>query len=145
MNNEVERAFELYGKRLYAYMRRLGLSQVEAEDGVQEVFIRAMQSRIDWSSPKGYLFKIAHNWAMDTLKGRMTLVEEDDTQGYSDGGSFEDVHLLMQSLREDERSILLLLYQEGLSYSEVAELTGKPENTIKSIVHRAKEKIKKEV
>lgn len=145
MNNEVERAFELYGKRLYAYMRRLGLSQVEAEDGVQEVFIRAMQSRIDWSSPKGYLFKIAHNWAMDTLKGRMTLVEEDDTQCYSDGGSFEDVHLLMQSLREDERSILLLLYQEGLSYSEVAELTGKPENTIKSIVHRAKEKIKKEV
>jgi len=31
MINEVERAFELYGKRLYAYMRRLGLSEVEAE------------------------------------------------------------------------------------------------------------------
>jgi len=52
MMNEVERAFELYGKRLYAYMRRLGLSEVEAEDGVQEVFIRAMRSSIDWSSPR---------------------------------------------------------------------------------------------
>jgi len=67
MMNEVERAFELYGKRLYAYMRRLGLSEVEAEDGVQEVFIRAMRSSIDWSSPKGYLFKIAHNWPWTSL------------------------------------------------------------------------------
>jgi len=58
---------------------------------------------------------------------------------------FEDVHLLLQSLKEEERSVLLLLYQEGLSYREVAELTGKPENTIKSIVHRAKEKLRKEV
>jgi len=52
MMNEVERAFELYGKRLYAYMRRLGLSEVEAEDGVQEVFIRAMRSSIDGPRPK---------------------------------------------------------------------------------------------
>jgi RNA polymerase sigma-70 factor (ECF subfamily) len=145
MNSEIERAFELYGKRLYAYMRRLGLSETEAEDGVQEVFIRAMQSRIDWSSPKGYLFKIAHNWAMDTLKGRLSLVDEEETEFDSGKEDFEDVHLLLQSLREEERSILLLLYQEGLSYSEVAELTGKPENTIKSIVHRAKAKLRKEV
>jgi len=146
MINEVERAFELYGKRLYAYMRRLGLSEVEAEDGVQEVFIRAMRSSIDWSSPKGYLFKIAHNWAMDVLRSRMPLVDEEYGYELSAGKDhFEDVHLLLQSLKEEERSVLLLRYQEGLSYREVAELTGKPENTIKSIVHRAKEKLRKEV
>jgi RNA polymerase sigma-70 factor (ECF subfamily) len=146
MMNEVERAFELYGKRLYAYMRRLGLSEVEAEDGVQEVFIRAMRSSIDWSSPKGYLFKIAHNWSMDVLRSRMPLVDEEEGYELSAGKDhFEDVHLLLQSLKEEERSVLLLLYQEGLSYHEVAELTGKPENTIKSIVHRAKAKLRKEV
>jgi len=47
MMNEVERAFELYGNRLYAYMRRLGLSEVEAEDGVQEVLLEhALQHRL---------------------------------------------------------------------------------------------------
>jgi len=65
---------------------------------------------------------------MDVLRSRMPLIDEEEGYELSAGKDhFEDVHLLLQSLKEEERSVLLLLYQEGLSYHEVAELleTGK--------------------
>jgi len=65
---------------------------------------------------------------MDVLRSRMPLLDEEEGYELSAGKDhFEDVHLLLQSLKEEERSVLLLLYQEGLSYHEVAELIGKPE------------------
>ncbi|NPV88113.1 RNA polymerase sigma factor [Coprothermobacteraceae bacterium] len=126
-------------------MRRLGLSEAEAEDGVQEVFVRAINSKIDWHAPKGYLFSIAHNWAMDTMKARHDSLDDSELLEPNNEKRFQDLHLLLQSLSQEERSIILLLYQEGLSYREVAEMVGKPENTVKSIAHRAKERLRKEV
>lgn len=65
----------------------------------------------------------------------MALVEEIPTPF-----PYEDDFLSI--LSEEEKHIVLLVYQEQLSYEEIAGITGKPIGTLKSLVSRAKKKIK---
>ena len=132
-----ETAFSEIGPRLFAYLRRLGLSPDDSQDGVQEIFFRSLRSKIDWNSPKAYLFKIAYHIAIDWMRKPkyMALVEEIPTPF-----PYEDDFLSI--LSEEEKHIVLLVYQEQLSYEEIAGITGKPIGTLKSLVSRAKKKIK---
>lgn len=132
-----ESAFLLISPRIYAYLRRLGLSPDDAQDGVQEVFFRALRSRIDWSFPKAYLFKIAYHIAVDLMRKPITVcIEKDIPTPFA----FEDDFLSV--LSSEEKQVILLLYQEMLSYEEISVITGKPVGTLKSLVSRAKKKIK---
>lgn len=137
---DIEKTFDELGPRLYSYLRRLGLNREDAEDGVSEIFLRAMNSRIDWDKPSSYLYKIGYHYAIDLLRKPKT----DSINDYSPASTdvYEDDFLKPLSI--EERSIVLMLYQEKLSYEEISVITNKPCGTLKSIVFRAKEKIKKE-
>ncbi|MCE5223381.1 RNA polymerase sigma factor [bacterium] len=134
-----ESAFLEISPRIFAYLRRLGLSSDDAQDGVQEVFFRAFRSKIDWKSPKAYLFKIAYHIAIDLMrKPKQMLLDKDIPTPFA----YEDDFLSV--LNQEEKQIILLLYQECLTYEEIANITGKPVGTLKSLVSRAKKKIKEE-
>lgn len=135
---DLENAFDILSPRIFAYLRRLGLNIDDSEDGVQEVFLRAMKSRIDWDKPSSYLFKIAHNYAMDLLRKPKTDPLENIEPIAMD--YYEDDFLA--PLSKEEKSILLMLYQEEMSYDDISKICEKPIGTLKSIVYRAKEKIK---
>jgi len=51
------------------------------------------------------------------------------------------VHRAIQELDEDQRSLVVLRDVEGLSYEEIMEITELPEGTVKSRLHRAREKL----
>ena len=53
-----------------------------------------------------------------------------------------DADKLLGALNEQERVIMLFSYACGLSHREIAETTELPAGTVKSIIHRAKEKIR---
>lgn len=135
---DIEQAFEKLGPRLFAYLRRLGLSVEDAQDGTSEIFLRAMKSRIDWEKPSPYLYKIGYHFAMDIFRKPKVEPMIDNQEVSND--YFEDDFL--KPLTMEERSVILMLYQEKLSYEEISNVTNKPVGTLKSIVHRAKEKIK---
>lgn len=135
---DIEQAFDQFGPRLFAYLRRLGLSIEDSDEGVSEIFLRAMKSRIDWDQPSSYLYKIGYHLAMDLFrKPKIEPITETD-RGCKD--NYEDDFFKPLSL--EERSIVLMLYQEKFSYEEISKITNKPVGTLKSLVHRAKEKIK---
>ena len=136
---DIEQAFDELGPRLFAYLRRLGLSKEDAEDGVSEIFLRAMKSRIDWDKPSSYLYKIGYHFAMDLFRKPKTDPIKHEPISKD---TYEDDFL--KPLSAEERSIVLMVYQEKLTYEEISEITNKPVGTLKSIVFRAKEKIKKE-
>lgn len=132
-----ESAFISIGPRIYAYLRRLGLSPEDAQDGVQEVFLRALRSRIRWDSPKSYLFKIAYHLSIDLLrKTPISLLDREIPVPFP----YEDDFL--EGLKSEEKQVILLLYQELLTYEEISVIIGKPVGTLKSMVSRAKKKIK---
>lgn len=136
----IEEAFEKFGPRLFAYLRRLGLSKEDAEDGVSEIFLRAMKSRIDWDRPGSYLYKIGYHFTMDLFR-KPKLESMNNKEPVYQSGYEED---FLKPLSNEEKGVLLMLYQENFGYEEIAKITGKPVGTLKSMVYRAKEKIRSE-
>lgn len=143
--NDVALYFKLYGEKIYRYLRRLLKDEETAKDILQETFFRAMRSAIDEDKVENYLFRIAHNLAMDYFKDskRYVDIEEDCL---SNTKSFEPMKIVEEKdiwrpLSPIERSILILHYQEGYSYEEISNKLNIPLNTIKSHVYRAKKKI----
>lgn len=137
--------FKLYGEKIYRYLRKILKDEETAKDILQETFLRAMRMSIDEDKVENYLFRIAHNLAMDYFKDSQRYVDiEEDC--LSDNRSFEPMKLLedrdiWKPLSPIEKSILMLHYHEGYSYEEISEKLNIPLNTVKSHVHRAKKKI----
>lgn len=136
--------FKLYGKEIYRYLRRLLNDEETAKDILQETFLRAMRVSIDEEKAKSYLFKIAHNLAMDYYKEKNKYVDwYEYTEEIDNHNPWEMVHKedMLKPLSPIERSILTLHYYEGYSYEEISEKLNIPLNTVKSHVYRAKKKI----
>ncbi len=120
----------------------------EAEDVVQEVFLRLHRqvSRQGWASIKNmktWIFKVAHNLALDTIRkrGRERRLKDEVTQDGLQTGPAEKeiadplgdmVHREacsiamseLQTLPEEERQVILLRIVEGLNLREIGEITG---------------------
>ena len=56
---------------------------------------------------------------------------------------FPDLDKLLAVLTEDERAIIVMSYACGLSHREISDVTGLPTGTVKSVIYRSKEKIRK--
>jgi len=134
-------------------MARMSRNRALAEDLAQDAFIRAFQKIGSFSgtgSFKSWLCKIAYNEflmaarkrkatdkAMERFKG-----EVDDTEAPRDMGSVVDLDRALATLKDDERTAVVLCYSCGMSHSEAAEATGMPLGTVKSHVNRGREKLK---
>ena len=131
-----------------------------ASDLVQEVLIRLVRKHRSghFVEAKGTLrmfaFGIAHYVRLEGLKATPVETHFADTTDY-DGRSFqvsaepenaEKIFRLRQallSLSETERQIILLHIDEEMTLAHISEILKIPVGTVKSHVHRAKEKLKK--
>lgn len=133
-----------------------------AEDLAQETFVKAHRA-LDRYDPRrklaSWLFKIAHNTTIDHLRRRQldTVPLEAST---SDGEERWEIHETPEDeapdrrleqrearsavaralgrLKPTYREILLLRFQQGLAYREIAEVMGLEMNTVKVQLHRAR-------
>jgi len=144
--------------RVRGYLRQLAGDPAAADDLAQDTFIRAWD-RIETFAGKGrfvsWLMAIAHKQFLQALrkKGRdRRLAEEMErladptvTEGLLSAHDAEraaDLGVLLAELSGDERAAMVLSYAHGLSHSEIAEVTGLPLGTIKSHIHRGKDRIR---
>lgn len=139
-----QRLYELYADRIYRFARRM-VSETEAEDIVQETFLRVFQSIQAQSLPihlEVWLFQVARNMCRDTLRKeriKRAYFEHAKLRSPSSTGEpeqdvikREQIHMLgkaIQMLPEDQREILLLRENAELSFREIAEIVGCPLNT----------------
>ncbi len=148
---------------LFRYALVLTHSQVEAEDLVQETYVRAMQAfdrlRED-SNVRGWLFAILRNLWFSELRKRRScpqIVEADADFAGMDGfaqiaidayaklESEEDAKLVraaMRRLTPEFQEVLVLREFEGLSYQEMAGVLGCPIGTVMSRLGRARSKLR---
>ncbi len=144
----------LYQDRLYGFALRLLGNASDAEDAVQDVFVRAFRSlpSYDKSRPfRTWLFTIMHNRCMDLLRARRPDISIDDEAGAAvadaavaqpDHGplAFETalVEKALAGLPPIYAEILLLQYKEDLAGPELASVLGVPEGTVKARLSRAR-------
>lgn len=144
----------LYQDRLYAFALRLLKNPQDAEDAVQDAFVRAFRglASYDRSRPfKTWLFTIMHNRCMDLLRARRPDISIDEEAGaaVADAAAAEPDHgplafetalveKALAGLPPIYAEILLLQYKEDLDGPELAAVLGVPEGTVKARLSRAR-------
>lgn len=155
-----------YQRKLFRLILRLVHNQTEAEDVVQETFIKAYRALHQFRGDAAFytwLYRIGINTARNFLdnRGRKVLTATDMTaeqvESFGEGENLRDintpesvlaskqiaqtVHLAIDDLPDDLRSALLLREVEGLSYEEIAMAMACPVGTVRSRIFRAREAV----
>jgi RNA polymerase sigma-70 factor (ECF subfamily) len=143
-----------YAQRVYGYCARILGSRYDAQDVFQETFIRfwqsAQQERTMTNVP-AFLLRIARNLCLNFKRdNRPAVAFDEELHGSSNSPvaqvEQEELHTLLQQailkLAPDYREALVLREQLGLSYAEIAAITGASEAAVKVRVFRAKEKLR---
>jgi RNA polymerase sigma-70 factor (ECF subfamily) len=151
--------YERYRDPIYRYcLSRTGTAH-EAEDLTSDVFVKALQS-IDRYQERGlpfvaFLYRIARNAAIDrsrTLKQPLS-VDELVTEPASRQNVEADATLAVDrsilltaltKLKTEHRDVIVMRFIEGYSALEVAAALGKTEGAVRTLQHRALERLRKE-
>lgn len=149
-----------YTRQIYSFVYRLTGAGHDTEDIVQTVFFKVwkkLKSYDHGQSFKNWIFSIARNTSIDWLRKKKSLtfssLENDETGEYIEQ-SIPDTEPLpeelfarketaallegvLAKLNLDYRTVLLLHYVDSYTFQEIADVTGKPMNTVKSQHRRA--------
>lgn len=146
--------------RLRAFARSLASNWDQADDLVQltvEKGLRNLSSFAVGTRLDSWLFKIMRNVWIDQIRAARPTVNFDDaealTQVHGPDGrkvtearlELERVRKAMDSLAEDQRTVLMLVCVEGLKYREVAEILVLPVGTVMSRLARARTALAEEL
>ena len=135
-------------------LRRLTGDFSLADDLAQDCFLHAWD-RIHGYSGRGsfigWLLKIAYTTFLQSRRKSKRYVEvvqqvadEAGTAAAADSAELPDVERFLAVLSEEERAIMVFSYACGLSHREIGEAVGMPVGTVKSVIHRAKQRIRAE-
>jgi len=131
-----------------------------AEDLAQETFVKAYRNLAAFDTTRrlsSWLFRIAHNTALDSLRrargpiASLSTLSESHAAHRAPAPAEPDpveqealrqaLSGAMARLRPEYRAAMALRYDEGLAFDEVAQVMGIPEATARSHVHRARKEL----
>lgn len=148
---------ERYKDALYRHCFALLRDEDAAEDTAQEAFIAAYYKLNSFDSSRRFstwLFKIATNKALDSLRSRRRVMPMSDetlerlvSPHASPSRQAEHAELTkaITQLAPRYRAVVHLYYFEGMSYDEIAEVMAKPVGSVKGWMNRAKKQLRKEL
>ncbi|MDP3148910.1 MAG: sigma-70 family RNA polymerase sigma factor [Ignavibacteria bacterium] len=142
--------FFIFQPSIFYYLFKFVYNRATAEDLTQETFIKFWLSsdRLDLTlSGKAYLYKIAHNLAINHTKRKPRDLayesEELDVHQHAGKTSMDYVFLLddyqkaVNSLPERCRAVFTLCRNDGFEYSEIAEILDLSLQTVKNQMSKA--------
>ena len=149
----VDECIERYGALVWSLASRLSPTNVDAEDAVQEIFIHLWQSagryRDDLGDEATFVSTIARRKLIDRLRkfrrdrAHQSLDEMDTIEvgnpGLATVDSSDDSRravACLEKLRDNERQAIELSVYHGLPQSQIAEQTGTPLGTVKTLIRR---------
>jgi RNA polymerase sigma factor (sigma-70 family) len=142
--------YDKYGKTLYRISYVMLCNRSDAEDAVQETFVRYVRnprSFADEEHEKAWFIRVASNVCRDRQRFRLrhTAVPLQDVELYAH--TQEDAGILREllSLPAKCKEPLYLHYVEGYSVGEIAEILNCPESTVKSWLFRGRQKLRLEL
>src|SRR5215467_16242526 len=141
--------------KLHRYCARMVGSVIEAEDVVQEALTKAVEAfsrTAAIENPEAWLFRIAHNAALDFLrqrKRREALGSDEDSAMIADPvdeldqrqAAAASLHTFMR-LPAAQRSSVILMDVLGYSLEEIGSITGTSIPAVKAALHRGRERLR---
>lgn len=153
--------YDQWSRALYSLVLHLLQDPDEAEDVVEETFWQAWRKASSYEPSRGavstWLLTIGRRRALDRLRARKRNREDLDARNVfanlpsSDPDPYQDaenanlresVRTALRGLPEEQRHPLELGYFNGLSQSEIAEVTGEPLGTVKTRMRLAMQKLR---
>ena len=152
---------DAYRDRIYSFLLRLA-GHADAEDLAQEVFLKAFTKLESWDAERpliSWLFRIAHNAAVDHLRARAPRAESLDVDEAYEAPEpdptpeealraktdSELIETLMASLPPIYREAVLLRHREDLDIPQLAHVLGLPEGTVKVRLFRGRDMLKRKL
>jgi RNA polymerase sigma factor (sigma-70 family) len=148
-----------YKNQLYATILRMTKNPQDAQDFVQEAFIKVYHQLGKYDgkgSFSSWIQRVAINHCLDQFRKKSFQMTVELSEEKLENPSHPEViflkkersrqlERLVAALPEDERMIILLRYVNELSYDEMSELLETPVSTVRNKLHRAKLKMRKNV
>jgi len=152
--------YDRYSGRIYNFALRFLKNAEAAEDATQEVFVKMIRHASQFQGDaklSTWLFSITANWCRDFLRKADNKSKESDDVLVTLPAPLDqspDRHLerredeqrvqrALQALTPEQREAILLSRYQGLSYAEIAQISGCSEGAVKTRVFRAMETLKK--
>lgn len=141
----LEEVYDAYGSALYQYALSMLWNRQDAEDALQNVFVKllrmARQGGMEVRDLKGYLFRAVRNEAI-TIRSRGRLGKEAERSasqvGVMEAASGADpleaarIQEVLADLPMEQREVLVLKVYHDMTFAEIAELTVEKLNTVAS-------------
>lgn len=146
----VERALAEYESPLVGYAYGFVKDIERARDIVQDTFIRLCQQDVSKvrDGLKTWLFTVCRNRALDILRkeSRMTPMDEkkllaregcetSPDRALDQAERMAEMMRLLERLSENQRTVILLKFRDGLSYHEICEQTGLSSGNVGFLIH----------
>ena len=157
----LEELYLIHFDRIYSYLHVSVGNRHDAEDLTTQTFLKMLESigRFRWQSApfSAWLFRIAHNLAMDHFRAnRRWQPEEDvpepepDEVTSAETGALESIGRrsmleLIEDLSPEQQQVLTLKFVFNFANAEAATILGKTEGAIKSLQHRALVSLQKQL
>ncbi|MDM5455426.1 RNA polymerase sigma factor [Peribacillus simplex] len=152
-NNELNSELNI----VYRYLRKLGISQADAEDVVQETAYKYLlyYDTIQTSKIRSWLIRVSLNFHYDQCRKQRrydlylneglleTGIKELPEMIFLEKERNREVGYALSKLKPHFQELLLLKYQSGLSYEEISKLLEKPISSIKTNLFRARKQLAK--
>jgi len=152
--------FDRYSSRIYNFAYRFLKNSEAAEDAMQEVFVKMLKYANQFHGDaklSTWLFSITANWCRDYLRKADNKPKDSDEvlvtlpapSEHSPERKLEQrenekrIQKALSALTPEQREAILLSRYQGLSYAEIAQISGCSEGAVKTRVFRAMETLKK--
>lgn len=145
-SNRLEAVIRTYENTLYRAALAILGDPHEAEDVVQEAFLRLWEKAPEFESPaheRAWLLKVAVNGCKSRLRSPWHRRTAPLLDSYPAADPEEQAVLeVIQSLPPKDRTVIHLYYYEGYQTAEIAAMTGWREGTVRSRLARARDRLR---
>ena len=154
-----------YEAKLLNYILKISnISREDAEDILQEVFVKAYQNLNDYDLNfkfSNWIYSIAHNTTISVFRKKkvrpQTISWEDkdldnilrSTLDVEDASlkklTYKHILKIINQLPLKYKDVLILKFEEGKDYREISDILHKPMGTIATLINRAKKSLKQKL
>lgn len=144
-----------YSKKVFYYMLGKGLNESDAEDLTANVFVKVYNKLDGFDSSKSsistWIYRITQNTVIDFFRARKSFGELSEDIVYVDENfdklaqteTLTELAQALMQLDERSRSLVVLVYYDGMTLKEAAEKTGMSYSNSKIIMKKALGTLKK--
>jgi RNA polymerase sigma factor (sigma-70 family) len=154
-NRYFEVIYDRFADKIYRKCYSFVRDSAKAEDFMHDIFLKLILNLSNYKSDakfSTYIFSITYNYCIDHIRQSKKLqevelegdFEDDDSAGWAESREMDAQRLnkTLDSITTEEKSLILMKYQDDLSIKEISDVLKLTESAVKMRLKRTKEKVK---